>query len=87
MGNKNKKHYSTSEVAAILGVSRIEIFRRIKAGKIKAGKVGRNYIVPAVELSGILGTSLTKQGKKEIDEAVKKTVEQYGETLKKLGNE
>lgn len=41
----NDKYYSTTEVARLLGISRIAVFKKIKQGKIKAEKIGRNYIV------------------------------------------
>ncbi len=48
--NKVKKEYlSTSELAKLLGVSRIAVFKKIKSGKIKAFKIGRNYVVPIEE--------------------------------------
>lgn len=40
-----KKLLSTSQVAEILGISRIAVHKRIKAGKLKATKVGRNYVI------------------------------------------
>lgn len=41
----NQKYYSTSEVANIMHMTRVGVFKRIKNGKIKAEKVGRNYVV------------------------------------------
>ena len=35
----------------------------------------------------ILGKNLREEDKKEIDEAVKRTVKEYGQTLKLLGSE
>ena len=37
-----KEYLSTSEVAKILGISRIAVFKKIKSGEIKAEKKGRN---------------------------------------------
>jgi excisionase family DNA binding protein len=45
-----KEFYSTGEVAQILNLSRVSVFNRIKTGKIKATKVGRNFIVSHEEL-------------------------------------
>jgi len=82
-----KELYSTNDLARLLGVSRIAIFKRIQAGKIKAKKVGRNFVIPRKELPEILGNVLTKPKKRAIDAAVKKTVREYGQTLKLLGRE
>jgi len=82
---ENKKFISTIELAKILGVSRIAVYKRVKSGKIKAKKIGRNFAIDKKDLGGILGKKLTKQQKSEIERAVKKTVKEYGETLKLLG--
>ena len=83
----NKKYLTTAELAKLLGVSRIAIFKKIKSGKIKANKIGRNFVIDKKELGGILDESLTERKKNEISETVKKTIEEYGETLKLLGKE
>lgn len=82
---KEKKFFSTTELAKILGISRIAVYKKIKKGQIKAIKVGRNFVIDKKDLGGIFKKELTKKGKSEIDRAVKKTVKEYGETLKLLG--
>ncbi len=83
---KKDQFLSTTELADILGISRIAVFNKIKLGQIKAQKVGRNYIIDRNDLGPILGESLSPKQKSDIDKAVKKTVKEYGETLKSLGN-
>lgn len=78
-------YYTTTELAELLGVSRVTVFNMIKDGRIEAEKVGRNYIIPADSL-GIYGEP-TADRKKEISKAVKKTIKEYGETLKLLADE
>jgi len=80
-----KDHYSTTEAAQILAVNRVTIFRWIKQGKIKAEKVGKNYIIPASEVRVERETESEKE--EQIREAVKRVVSEYGSTLKKLGEE
>lgn len=79
--------YSTSEVAKILHLSRIEIFRKIKAGKIKAEKVGRNYVIPHESVADVLGENLGDHKKEEIDKAINRALEEYGDVFKRLGRE
>ena len=82
------KFISTLELAKILGVSRVTIFNKIKKGEIKAKKVGRNFIIDTDDLPPGLFTETTEEDdKKEIFQAVKKTVAEYGETLRLLGKE
>lgn len=83
----NKEFFSTSEVAKVLGISRVAVFNRIKKGKILATKVGRNFVIPKSEIESVLGRELSEKDKKIISEGVKKVLEEYGETLKKLGKE
>jgi len=84
---KNKKFLTVKEVANFLGISRVAVFKKIKKGQIKAEKIGRNFAVPKKELGFILEESLKEEDKKLIDKAVRKTVKDYGETLKLLGSE
>jgi excisionase family DNA binding protein len=85
--SKNKKYFSTSEVASLLGVSRIAIFKKIKSGQIKAEKIGRNYVIPREEYESILGVFISDDRKKYIEEAVDHVFKKYGPALRKLGKE
>jgi excisionase family DNA binding protein len=84
---ENKELITTAELAKILGISRITVFKRIKRGQIKAIRVGRNFVIPKDSLPEVLGQVLSKKNKREIETAVKKTVREYGQTLRLLGNE
>lgn len=83
----DKQLYSTAEVAKILGISRVAVFKKINTGEIKAKKVGRNFIIEKKDLPEILGLALRESNKEEIEKSVQKTVREYGETLKLLGKE
>ncbi len=83
----DKKELSTNEVAKLLGVSRVAVFKKIKAGEIKAKKSGRNFVIEAKDLPEILGAVLTKKKKQDIERSVEKTIREYGEALKLLGKE
>ena len=82
---ENKKFLSTTQLANLLGISRVAVFNKIKKGEIKAIKVGRNFVIDAKDFSDILKKSLSKKSKKEIDKAIHKLVKEYGETLRLLG--
>ncbi|MBI3335032.1 MAG: helix-turn-helix domain-containing protein [Candidatus Portnoybacteria bacterium] len=84
---EEKKYLSTTELANILGISRITVFKRIKSGQLKAQKVGRNFIIDKKELPNILGKALTESQKRTIENAVEKTIREYGQALKLLGRE
>ena len=84
---KNKEVMTIAQLAKILGISRVAVFKKVKKGQIKAFKVGKTYAIPAENFSHILGRSLSQKQKQEIDAAVAKTVKEYGETLKLLGRE
>jgi len=78
---------STREVAKFLGVSHVAVYKRIKRGSIPATRVGRNFRVPASFVDSVRGKEVNAPGKLVIDAAVKRTVREYGETLKLLGAE
>ncbi|OGG69301.1 hypothetical protein A3F27_01405 [Candidatus Kaiserbacteria bacterium RIFCSPHIGHO2_12_FULL_53_13] len=85
--NPEKSHFSTSEIAKLMGVSRTAVFKKIKEGKIKAEKVGRNYIIRKKELEAILGMFITPAKKEEINNIVKRAVKEYHVTFRRLGRE
>lgn len=41
----SKEFYTTTEMAKLLGISRIAVFNKIKKGDIRAQKMGRNFII------------------------------------------
>jgi excisionase family DNA binding protein len=81
------KYITIPQLAKILGISRIAVYKKVKKGQIKAVKIGRSYAIPQKYITNILGKELNEKDKKEIDEAVKKIVKEYGELLKLLGKE
>ncbi len=80
-------HITIPQLAKMLGVSRVTVFRKVKSGEISATKVGGTYIIDDKELSKVLGKRLDEKTKQQIDKAVKKTVKEYGQVLKKLSRE
>jgi len=83
----NKKYLSTAELAKLLKVSRVSIFKKIKTGKIKGFKIGRNYVIPVEEFMTAVGTFIPQEKKDTINKVVKNAVNEYGEALKLLGEE
>ncbi len=81
-----KQFYSANEAAKLCGVERITIGRWIKSGKISAEKVGRTFVIPLSELAKCM-KEVPQDKKTEIKDAVKKVVQEYGETLKLLAKE
>jgi len=87
----NKSYVSVAELAKLLGISRVAVFKRIKKGQIPAQKIGHAYVIPAEvineNISGSKLTILSEEKKKIIEKAVAKVVSEYGETLRLLGKE
>ncbi len=48
------KFYKLSEVMAVLGVTRVTLYNYIKAGKVKAVKVGAQWRIPQTEYNRLL---------------------------------
>ncbi|MCL4378231.1 MAG: helix-turn-helix domain-containing protein [Actinobacteria bacterium] len=84
---KNNKFITIPQLAKFLGLSRIAVYNKVKKGEIEAIKIGRNYAISKKYVDDIVGKKLSAKRKKEIDEAVKKTVKEYGDVLKLLGKE
>lgn len=84
---RREEYISLPELAKILGISRIAVYKKVKKGEIPAQKIGRNYALNKRYLANILGKKLSGREKKVISAAVAKTVKEYGEVLKMLGRE
>jgi len=93
MENKGKKdkYLSVTELAKMLGISRVAVLKKIKKGQIEAEKIGNVYAISLEHVSDIVQNIdsgiLTEEKRKEIDRSVEKTVKEYGETLRLLGKE
>jgi excisionase family DNA binding protein len=88
---EGNEYISIAQLAKMLGISRIAVYKKVKQGKIKAIRVGRSFAISKdyvkQNLVDVIGKPLKEAEKKEIDKAVKKTIEEYGEVLKRLGRE
>ena len=80
-------YISIPELTKLLELSRIAVYHKVKSGKIKAIRVGRNYAISQKYIQEILGHELGVSEKQKIKDAVKRTVEEYGDVLKRLGKE
>ena len=68
----DKKEYLTiPQLAELLGISRIAVYKKVKSGQIKAVRIGRTYAISKKVISNILGKELTPQLKKKIDKAIR----------------
>lgn len=81
--------YTTSQAAALLGVSRITIFRWIKDGSLPSSKISNLYLIPRQEIESRIATTshLSTKGKEEIRTLMIKAIRDYGETIRMLGRE
>lgn len=83
---EHKDYYSTYEVAKLLGVSRVAVFKRIKNGQLMAKKIGRNYIIAAADF-GLGNRAFSQDDIKALDLSLAKALKEYDETLRLLGKE
>lgn len=81
------EYLTIPQLAEMLGLSRVTVYRKVKSGEIHAIKVGRNYVIRYKDVADILGRELNEKAKKSIRNAVSKTIREYDEVLKKLGKE
>ena len=82
-----RRYLTTTELAKMLGMSRIAVFKRIQSGKLRAERVGRAYRIRRADLPSILGATIAPARRRMLDAAVGRVVREYGETLKLLGRE
>jgi excisionase family DNA binding protein len=88
---ENKEYLSIAQVAKILNISRIAVYKKVKKGEIPSIRIGKIYAVPKEgviwKVRNIKGNPLKPEEKERIKLAVTKTVKEYGEVLKRLGEE
>ncbi len=88
---KNNLFVSIAELAKMLNISRIAVFKRIQKGQLPAEKIGRSYAIAISDVQrivqGLNPKILSEDQKKVINKAVEKVVKEYGETLRLLGQE
>lgn len=87
MVNNGKELLSTTEVASLLGISRVAVFKKIKTGELPAQKVGRNYVIERRHVQPLAGHALSRAEKAEIARVVGKAVAEYREAFDLLGRE
>lgn len=85
MSVDKREVYSVTEVAKLMGISRTHVLRKIKVGEIPATKVGKTYIINRSDLPGIY-RHITDKDKKEVETAVNRTLSEYEDVIRKLGN-
>ena len=68
-----------------IGLSRSQVFRIVKAGKIQAEKFGRVYLIPSEELHRLTGEK-SAADQRLIGLGVKKVIKEYGEVIRDLGD-
>jgi putative resolvase len=59
----NEEFYLAEELAAKLRVNIMTIYRYIKAGKLKAHKIGKEFRIGKAEFEGFLKKTSTNHGK------------------------
>jgi excisionase family DNA binding protein len=82
-----QNYITIPRLAEILGISRIAVYKRIKKGQIAGEKIGRDYVITDQTVNDILGKKVSEKGKLRIDDAVRRTVNEYGSVLKRLSQE
>ncbi|TSC93637.1 MAG: hypothetical protein CEN91_174 [Candidatus Berkelbacteria bacterium Licking1014_85] len=74
------------ELAKIMNLSRSQVFRKVQAGQISAEKIGNVYFVNR-EIADSVSGKLAQNDQENITKAVEKTIKDYGEVIKQLGDE
>jgi excisionase family DNA binding protein len=89
---EQREYVSIAELAKILGISRVAVFKQVQRGAIPAQRFGRAYAIPMDHVRSMRNEQSPNpvapyDKKPQIRKVVKKVVDEYGETLKLLGKE
>jgi len=82
-----QKYITIPQLAKLLGLSRIEVYRKVRKGQIPAIRIGRNYAISDSDVAHILGEKMSSKNKRQVSLAVKRVVREYSEVLKRLSRE
>jgi len=55
---QSEDFFTTSELAKVLGISRVAVFKKIQTGAIKAQKMGRNFVIYKKDIMNISPNNL-----------------------------
>lgn len=80
------KFISVAEAAKRVGLSRMQVVRKIQKGEIEAERVGRSYHIREDRLPGIYRT-ITDSEKRQVETAVHRVLQEYGDVIRRLGRE
>ncbi len=84
-------YLSIAQVAKILKISRIAVYKKVKKGEIEAMRIGKVFAIPRdyvlQRIRKIKGSPLAEEEKKRVHKVVDKTISEYGEVLRRLGSE
>lgn len=88
---EKNEYFSIAQVAKILKISRVAVYKKVKKGEIPATRIGKIYAIPREgilqKINRIKGHPLKPEEKDKIQKAVSKTINEYGEVLRRLGAE
>ncbi len=87
MAMSKAKYITIPQLAKILGISRIAVYKKVKSGQIKATRIGKKYVISDRDITHLLGGKLSGKDKKRIDAAIQKVIAEYGELLRMLGKD
>lgn len=82
----SKKFLTVSDVSKKIGLSRMQVIRKIRSGEIHAERVGRSYIIPEEGLPGIY-RKISQVERDHVTEAVRRVLKEYGDVIRRLGRE
>ena len=84
---KKQEYLTIPQMAKMLGISRIAVYRKVKKGQIKAERIGRSFAIRRDTIGARRDKAIIARDKRRIDAAVRKAFKEYGETFRLLGRE
>jgi len=80
------EYLSIPQAAKELGINRVVLYRKVKAGSILAIRVGKNYIIHRSQINPV-HRPLTDADKRRVEKAVTKVAQEYKDVLRWLEKE
>jgi excisionase family DNA binding protein len=78
------EYITLPQLAELLGISRIAVFKKVKKNQIKAIRIGKNYAIEKSQVNSILGKELNSEDKLLINNVLNRLIQEQRELFKLL---
>jgi len=88
---KEREYITIPQLAKLLGISRIAVYKKVKKGHIQATRIGRNYAIATdyirKNITDIKTALLEEEDLSSVERIMLQAMHEYGSVFKGLGKD